>query len=195
MVLFYSLGLEEFDIERLLVDSEIEDFIPSDEDVGEPVYMPVLDSPENRTRNTSDSCDNKTESEAEERPVRRGQGRGRCAARGRGAGRGRRGETGQRRGVRRGRGRGQWGGINVTGETTSDGSSVPSNWTIQEFLPQSPVLLEPAYLPINSQGYQKQDYWKQSRNDDLINLIVQKSNQTAVCVPGYNISNVFHQLS
>lgn len=140
LVLFYSLGLEEFNIERLLVDSEIEDFIPSDEDVGNPEYMPVLDSPENRTRNRSDSSDNETESEAEERPVRRGQGRGRCAARGRGAGRGRRGETGQRR-RKKGKGEGQWGEINVTGETTSDGSSVPSNWTIQEFLPQSTVFL------------------------------------------------------
>ncbi|CAG4958198.1 unnamed protein product [Colias eurytheme] len=144
------------EIEEYLEHSEIEDFIPSDEDVGDPEFQP------NERSATPTSS---TDSEVEE-PVRgRGRRLGRTSVRVRG----------NRRGRVRGRGRGRNRNLelevqnNYQDQTSVDNEDNPStagsvssgNWSVREFDPRFPELLQPSYLLIDSTEYTKVDYLKQ----------------------------------
>ncbi|CAG4980534.1 unnamed protein product [Parnassius apollo] len=53
-------------------------------------------------------------------------------------------------------------------------------WSVKEFNPRFPQMIQPAYLVKDTEGFTKTDYLKQYIDDELIDLIQRKSNQTAI---------------
>ncbi|CAG5029791.1 unnamed protein product [Parnassius apollo] len=194
--------LRDKEIEDLLDNSEIEDFVPSDEDVGDPEFQFPTASSIECDNNVTESSSSEAESNisSEERLVR---GRGQATRRGRGrrtgVGRGLRTGFGRGRGTGIGRGRGTVRGTRNRGNRRSRGlgtrrgqenedeesgvnEDCPNSgtWSVKEFDPRFPQMIQPAYLVKDTEGFTKTDYLKQYIDDELIDLIQRKSNQTAI---------------
>lgn len=53
------------------------------------------------------------------------------------------------------------------------------SWTEKSFLLSTPTLNEPSYLKQDRANYSQMDFVRQYFDDELINLIVEKTNQTS----------------
>lgn len=175
LTIHFVLAVRDKLIEDLLNESEIEDFAPSDEDVGDPEFQPAASMSEFYTTESSED-ESDTPNEPVGPVVGRGRGRGQGRGRGRGAARNRRGRG---RGMRRGR-QGHDRDENVGDSPSSSGTVSSGNWTVKEFNPRFPKLMQPAYLVVDTEGFSKTDYLKQYIDDEFIDLIVRNTNQTAI---------------
>ncbi|CAG4955068.1 unnamed protein product [Parnassius apollo] len=189
--------------EDLLDNSEIEDFVPSDEDVGDSEFQFPTASSTECDNNVTESSSSEAESNisSEERLVR-GRGHATRRVRGRriGVGRGLRTGVGRGRGTGIGRGRGigrgtrnrenrrshrlgtRRGQENEDEESSVNNEDCPNSgtWSVKKFDPRFPQMIQPAYLVKDTEGFTKTDYLKQYIDDELIDLIQRKSNQTAI---------------
>lgn len=144
-------------IEDILQDSEIEDFVPSDDDLGDTEYL--VDNEQESSSSSEFSSESSSESTEIPPPSSRGRER-------------QRGTT-----ARRARG----------SRSSRIERNSPSNWSVKTFLPVTNQLLGPAYLPIELESFDPVNYIKQYIDDDIVSLIVEKTNQTAVFKTGKSL--------
>ncbi|KAG8294293.1 hypothetical protein J6590_106287 [Homalodisca vitripennis] len=57
-------------------------------------------------------------------------------------------------------------------------------WTIQVFAPETSTLVQPAYLPIDSTDWDAEKYVQQYYDDEILSIIVEKSNQNYLLKTG-----------
>lgn len=164
--------MREADIEDYLNESDIEDFTPSDEDVGDEEFF-VSDH----------ETDSSSSSESEpERPSASNQG---CTSSGTSLASLNRGRL--IRGPR------QRGGRRNFQSSPRSGSPNPT-WTVKKFPLRSLHLLEPSYLPQNMEEYDKESFFLQYFDDEIARLIVEKTNQTAVFKTGHSLHLTVEEL-
>lgn len=70
---------------------------------------------------------------------------------------------------------------------SSSSTDSQREWEEKDFSPPGPYLLQPNYLPIDSSSYSKLEYFEQYIDDDFIDLMVTKTNQTSILKTGKSI--------
>lgn len=161
------------DIENILNNSDLEDFSPSDEDTGDP---PFVISPEYRPSSSSET-DSDNNEQISARPTGRGS-RGSQGMRVR--------SRGRARGLHNASGRGR--ATQEVGSYSPPDSPSLTGWTSSSFIAKELNRAEPSYLMVNTDEFQHIDYFRQYIDDDLVKLIVEKTNQTAVKLHGRSLN-------
>jgi hypothetical protein len=163
------------DFAELLAESEIEDFIPSDEDIGDPLFEVALnyniDSDSDQTIVSSvESITNNT-SNAKNR--RLGQGKSR---RGRG-----------KRSV-------QLSNNSSYSASTSPTTSPTASWASKTFQTREFAVTEPSYLPNFTEEFNKIYFFEQYVDKKLVDLIVQCTNRTSIEQNGCSLNVTAHEV-
>lgn len=170
--------LREKEIENVLEDSDIGDFVPSDDDFGDPEYLPQI--VRELASDSSSEDDEANEPNELEPDVSTSFIRGRSRGT---SGRSSRGVPSRRRRQR------------VRHSVTpSTSGSTHAEWTQQEFHPSYPILAEPSYVPNDTDSFSKLDLFRQYIDDDLLNICVEKTNQTAVKLSGQSLNLTLSEL-
>ncbi|XP_063388185.1 piggyBac transposable element-derived protein 2-like [Cydia fagiglandana] len=158
-------GMRNKQIEELLVESELEDFLPSDDEICDPEYQPGDEPCSSSEKSSSEESDEIQQAVERRGTSRRGRGRGwgNCGGRGSGSGLGTDND-------------GQLEGDydvepSSSSPTSSQNNSNNSSTRFSE-------LVQPAYLPADTTGFDKIDYLYQYIDHELINLIVTTTNRT-----------------
>lgn len=157
-------------IADLLENSDLDDFIPSDEDGADEEFV-VRESEQSGSSSSSSDSENENQSHGTAVAPATFSLRGRRSARTRG------------RSTRRSSGR----PMTQRNTPLTSGTTTQVNWSVKSFPSKEFSLTQPAYKPIDTEGFTKLQYFNLYIDNDLVDLIVQKTNQTSVLRTGKSL--------